>query len=203
MDTNADQTAKKKAELAQMFSKACGCFGDPIEEARASNFIDHFASITPPQYSTSLSFMKMDPGGEGGAESVKPGNIVLNISRLVTAVASGVLTAVGVVEIPWTAVFGALVVWNTLYSAARVKISERDASVMWTLWLRRDEELTVPDAGLLKAVNAERKKHGQRPLRSTELRDALNKLKRIRSIERSSKDDSRWWLREWVRVTYK
>ena len=133
---------------------------------------------------------------------MKPGNILLDMRRLITAVASGVLTVVGVAEVPWTAVFGALVLWDTLYAGARIELSEREAAVLWTLWLLRDGAYTAPQAGLLEAVNVERERYGRSRLTQQEFDDALRKLERISSIEQSSNDPSRWWLREWVRITY-
>jgi hypothetical protein len=144
----------------------------------------------------------MDSGGMGGGVSVKPGNVRLNMRQLVKCIASGVITIVGVVQLPWTAVFGALVIWDDLYAGTRIELSESDASVMWTLWLNRDEDHTVAERGLLQKVNEERHKYGATELTQRELDDSLQRLSTLRSIERAN-DESRWWLREWVRVRYK
>ena len=192
----------KSGELAQVVAAACAGIGEPMDEKSVAAIIGCFAVITPPEYRFVVRMVRMNEGGRDGGDSLKPGNILLNMRQLVTAIAGGVLTVIGVVQMPWTAVFGALVLWDTLYAAAKSELSERDASVLWTLWLLRDSKETVADAGLLDAVNAERAKYGRNPITEQELLDALRRLVSIGSIKRSTQDKSRWWLREWVRVKY-
>lgn len=202
MKNERDCPRRRKAEeLASAIRHALLARGMAVDEAFALGIVAHLAVITPPEVETFCHLLTIREGGVGGGQSVKPGNIVLNMRKFVTAVASGVLTTVGVVEVPWTAIFGALVVWDSLYAGATAELSEAEASVVWTLWCLCDEGHTVADDGLLEAVNAERQKHGRPALTHRELQDALRKLERIGSIERSSENGSRWWLREWVRVS--
>jgi len=192
----------KARELAEKLRAALVSIGVTVEASRALRVIESFASLQPPEHDTRMYWLRMHLGGRGGGYSVKPGNITLNMQKLVTALAGGVLTAAGIAAAPWSAVFGALVIWDSLYSAARVDLSEEDASVMWTLWRRRDAEHTVPHDGLLASVNEERARHGRHALSEQQLADAVAKLRRIDAIEQSSQDPSRWWLREWVRVDW-
>jgi hypothetical protein len=146
---------------------------------------------------------KIVEGGGEEAVSIKPFNILLNMRRLIQAITGGVIAFSGVPTMPWLAVVAALFVWCTLYEAATEKLSEKDASVLWTLWVRRDtQNNTIPDAGLLRKVNAERKKYGHTRISPEELKESLDHLVHIKSIERYSEDETRWWLREWVKVTY-
>jgi hypothetical protein len=59
------------------------------------------------------------------------------------------------------------------------------------------------NAGLLEYVNVSCKQFARTELSKHELLDALTKLHRIGAIEPDPEDKSRWWLREWVRVSYR
>lgn len=193
----------KVDELAQTVNQALVAAGELPDRRVALDIIRHFATVSPPEVRTTVGLVTMRLGEGPVAQSVKLGNVLLNMRKLVAAVAGAVITTVGVLQVPWTAVFGALVVWDSLYSAATVDLSEREASVLQTLWLLRDENDTVADDGLIQHVNATRGKFGRSKLNQRELKDALTKLERIGTIERSSKAEFRWWLREWVRVPYR
>lgn len=203
MAAESDARSKKALELASLAASGCSDIGLRLPDDSARMLVKHFAAIAPPdsELVASSSRVDMDAGGRGGGVSVKPGNVRLNMRQLVSAIASGVLTVVGAVQLPWTAVFGALVIWNNLFAASRVALSESDASVLWTLWLNRDDENTVAEAGLLGRVNEERRRHGRADLAQRDLDESLQRLSRLQSIERAA-DKSRWWLREWVSVKY-
>lgn len=201
MEAETDPVREKVAELASLVVSGCSRIGQPLPESTARLLVQRYASITPPEHKSVLQMVTMSVGGRGGGASVKPGNIRLDIRHLVTGIASGVLTVVGVVQAPWTAIFGALVIWDSLYAGARIELSESDASVLWTLWLLCDDKHTMAEIGLLAKVNAERGKYGRVALTQQDLDDSLQRLTRIQSIERAD-DESRWWLREWVRVNY-
>jgi hypothetical protein len=122
--------------------------------------------------------------------------------KLIKAVSAGALATVAAFHTPWTAIFGAVILWDRVYTGAGIDFSEQEASVLWTMWQLKDEERTVAHDGLLMHVNGERQKYGRTGLSTQELDDALAKLERAGTIERFSKYKSRWWLREWVRVKY-
>jgi hypothetical protein len=200
MPVDEESGKKKLDEISAVFSQDL----PPVESAPAVKAaLREYIRITPPERDDLLYHITVHQGGWGGGRSMKPGNIRLNMRQLITALANGTLAAVGAFQVPWTAVLGALVVWDGLYSAASVDLSERDASVMWTLWISCDDNRTVSSQGLLQLVNAERDRCGRVLLSDMELQDALERLKKMRSIERWSKDPSRWWLREWVSVQWR
>lgn len=206
LKNNDPATEEKVAELTRLVNRTLIAVGDSPDFSVALEIVRHFVTVSPPEAEITTEItrdlMTLRPGGHLGARSVKPGNVKLNMRKLVAAVAGGVFTTVGVLQVPWTAVLGALVVWDTLYSAATLELSEREAAVMWTLWQLKDENHTVSDAGLLEYVNATRKQFGRNELSRQELKDALTKLEQMGTIKRCSRDKSRWWLREWVRVAY-
>ena len=71
------------------------------------------------------------------------------------------------------------------------------------MWMNCDEERTVENAILLSKVNQQRAEHAHAPVSETELTEALTTLERMRCIQRSRNDHTRWWLREWIRVKYR
>jgi hypothetical protein len=52
-------------------------------------------------------------------------------------------------------------------------------------------------------VNEDRERHGHSPLSEKELTEVVATLERMRCIKRSRNDNTKWWLREWVRVEYR
>src|SRR6266508_2272157 len=99
------------------------------------------------------TFIRIKPLGPGGGEAVKTLNHLLDIRKLLTAIATGVLTFAGVLQAPWLAVLAALCVWDHLLSAMRVELSEKDASVLWTLWNMESRPRRVKGMDVLNAVN--------------------------------------------------
>ena len=143
------------------------------------------------------------PGGRGGGRSAKLGNIFININKLITAIASGVITISGAIATPWTLPFAAIVLWDSLYSGSNLELSEREAVVIWTLWKHRDPKCCIPNNGLLELVNTELSGYERQQMPQLELADILEKLQHIKSIKKSKQDPSKWWLCEWVRIGYK
>jgi len=175
------------------------------EAARlATEVAKHFADVTPPYWEPPpVQMVRLSEGGRGRATTTKPGNVVLNLRKLVVAIASGTLTIAGAMAVPWTLVVGALVTWDSLYSSLQLEISEIQGCVLWSLWKERDDGLTVAKAEVFDAVSRERTAFGMQPLTPQEVEYALADLARMRCIKQSVNDRERWWLREWVTIRYR
>lgn len=200
-------TTKKERELVETAAVALeGAYGTPLR-VLAPEIVRALAEVTPPEVDDDLNLtfemLTVRPGGGRSGRSVKPGNVLLNLRKVVAAVANGVLTAVGVAAAPWTAVLGALVVWDSVYSCVEAELDDFAASVVWTLWRHADDAHTVSKAGLLELVNSERSAHNSNLLTPQQLRQALRDLERMRCIRTSDSDTTRWVLRESVRVDYR
>lgn len=193
---------KKEAELIEAAATALEREYGGSHRALAPGVVQVLADITPPETQFLMEMITMRPGAGGGGRSVKPGNIRLNLRKMIVALAGGTLTAVGIASAPWMAVLGALVIWDSVYSCLGADLDDGAASVAWTLWKHADDESTVAKEGLIDVVNAERAKHNQNPLTPQQVRQSLWTLEKMRCISTSKGDDSRWWLREWVRVKY-
>jgi hypothetical protein len=121
-----EKAAAKAAELAKIMATNCTASGEPMDEKTAAEIVDRFARITPPpDVPARMEMVFAREGGRDGGQSVKAGNIRLNMRNVITVIAEGVLTAVGALTAPWTAILGAIILWNTLYEQATVPLSER------------------------------------------------------------------------------
>jgi hypothetical protein len=149
------------------------------------------------------SFITMQPGGRGGGKSAKGGNIFINIHKLITAIAGGVLTVSGAIAVPWTLPFAAIIIWDSIYSGTNINLTELEAAVLWSLWKNRDPTRCVSNNGLLDLVNTELAAYGRKLMSQEELSNVLSNLVRIKSIQKYKKDPTKWRLCEWIRVGYK
>ena len=103
---------------------------------------------------------------------------------------------------PWTVPLAALVLWDAVWSRLEVDIQEREASVIWAMWVNRDEKGTVSKARLLALVNSERAQYGRLSLSEAELKDAVALLEKMGWFKQSKTDQSMWWLQEWVCINW-
>jgi hypothetical protein len=204
MGYETEKADAKRVELETVLSRSFYEVGVEDPERLVGEVILAFTHITAPYYELPpVRMITMSAGGYEGGSSVKPGNVVLNLHKLVMAVASGTLTAAGSATTPWLLLPGALVIWDALYSSLRLDIGEVHACVIWALWISRDGDSTVGKADVLDTVNRERRIHGRTELSRQEVDDALRDLVKMRCIEQSRQDNGRWWLREWVRIAYR
>ncbi len=193
----------KRQELRTLMAGAFGPAGGDEADRLAAEAVDHFASVTAPEAGALLATRTtLREGGLGGGTSTKPGNVVLNLRKLIVAIASGGLTIAGALAAPWTVVLGALVVWDALWSCLQLEISDVQACVLCGLWTSRDERGTVPKQEVPEIVNRERAKFSRQPLADEEIDFAVRDLTKMRCIGESVGDPTRWWLREWVRIKY-
>lgn len=211
MGLNHARADEKREELedaaAEVLRAGAGAAGETADgeatAAAARELVRRFARITPPEApELRVDFVVVSRYGEGEARTTKPGNLRLDMKRLVHAAATGVLTAVGAWSVPWTIPLAALVIWNDLHAQATVALSPVEACVIWTMWLHADRDQSVADDRLLALVNEERAKVPEEPIARERLDAALASLARLECIERLRRDRSRWWLREWVSVNY-
>jgi hypothetical protein len=206
MGSGMSRAEKKRSELIDLVASRLD--GRVTEETAgalsdlAERLVDITSSISSPEAEpVVLELVTFRPGGSGGGRSVKAGNVLLDIKKLIVSAAKGTLAVKGVLLAPWTVPFAVLVLWDDLYSRLKVDIDEQEASVIWTLWMNRDAERCVPKANLLALVNAERAEYGRGPLSEEVLADALNLLCKMHCIQ-ASKDGLHWRVTEWVRVRF-
>lgn len=142
-------------------------------------------------------------GGKSGSSSVKPGNITFNPGKLIMAANAGTLALVGGVTLPpWTIPLTVMAMWEILWSRLNIEIQERDATVLWAIWVHRDDDTCVRKADVHRLTNAERTIYGRQPLSPQEVDDAVDLLRRMRCIKESRNDSTKWFVTEWIRVDF-
>ena len=166
----------------------------------SEQIINNFTDITPPEIEISFDLVIMRKGGMGGGRSNKPGNILLNWKKLLVNGSESILTIVGANAVPWLIPLAALIVWDKIYSASTIEISERHATLIWTLWKNCDEKKCIEYKLIKDLVNWELGRYNRPKLEQKELDMLLKDLEKIECIEET--DENKWWLREWVKVTF-
>jgi hypothetical protein len=162
-------------------------------------------SVSPPQQGEPppMWFIVMGaPGNPVEPTSRRLGNVRFNIGKLCKGVITLTLSIPAMANVPWLAVlvFSRGVI--DLAEAMEVKLSEREAMVVWTMWTIATDDNVVPSGRLLDQVNGRLTEYGRSTITQQQLDEALTKLKKVRFVETSKTDPSAWWLRDWVQVRY-
>lgn len=158
--------------------------------------------ITPPQQEPVLMHMlTMDSlNNYNKGESIKPGNIKLNIRRLVGHLVGITEATVGIaMDIPILKVCAALNIWKMLRDISTVEITKEQAITIIALWENCNQQQRITlDKGFecVKSLYEQIKKDEYTWERYIEL---INDLEKIDSLEL---DDNGIWLREWVSKKY-
>jgi hypothetical protein len=195
-----ERAEEKRKELTDIVKDVIQNYDIQNKEKIASEIINHFVNITPPEMEESWYFITIREGGLGGGSSTKPGNIWLNWRKLLVAGSESILTFIGAVAVPWLIPLAGLVVWNKIWSMLTIEISERHAVVIWTMWLNKDSENCIEHRLILNLVNQELLKYNRPQMNQQELDEVLKDLEKMECIEKT--EGNKWWLREWVKVVY-
>lgn len=203
MGYETDKADAKRREIHSLIAGSLQGLSIADADRVTDEAILQFADITAPYWEAPpLQLVTIQRGGMGGGSTTKPGNVLLNVGKLVRAIATGTLTIVGAMTAPWTLLIGALVTWDALWSSLKLDISEDHACVIYALWNGRDDGDTIAKSDVFGAVNRERSQYGKQPLSPQEAARALDDLLKMRCLQPSKNDPDRWWLREWVRIKY-
>lgn len=206
MGFDLDRQTAKRDELVTTLAEALrhyGCFEDTEEPA--ARILDVFCRVTPPEEGdvymelvTAASF-----SGRGGGTSSKPGNIRLNLRLLFDAVASGTFTVLSLKGAPWAVPLAAVLLWNSVWRAAQVQLTEKEVAILWTMWRIRDAEKHVKEDLLRPAIAEHVTKNGLAPITPSDLRHGLERLAKIETIARSKRQSGEWRLIEWIQKSYR
>ena len=207
MELDYDRADEKKDEIISSLSSILQknvCVKNSFDQI-SKEIVSQCITVRPPEKEkVVLHLMTMSPSGRGGGKSTKAGNIVLNIRKLVEAVASGAFAAVSAYQVPWLGIFGFILLWNSLWSSAQVELTENDAAVIWTMWVHRDRKNNeISDEGLLNKVNDHLEKYDRASMTQKDMEFSIRHLEDIKSIKRSKKNPKDWWLCEWIAPSYR
>ena len=160
--------------------------------------------VTPPEVQRIvLHLVTLHASGRGGGKSSKPGNIRLNIGKLMEGVANGVFAVVSSYQIPWLAPFAFIMLWKSLWDSSKVDLTENDAAVIYSMWIHSDNKNEIPKRNLLQTVNMHLQRHNCQPITQKDLDFSISSLIKVGCIKESSTNRNNWWLCEWVQPIYR
>jgi hypothetical protein len=169
----------------------------------AQDIIQKFIEVTPPRVESleAVKTIEIQPIIQirpGDSVSTKPWNISMNLGDLLDAVSSAVFLTLSVIAAPWAIPFAAVKLCREISLCLEIKLTERDAAVIWAIWKHKDANKSVHVNDIFGKVNEELKMHGRPSMSEQEVKDSLKRLQTIKSIEHPQRDSNRWRIRERV-----
>ena len=165
---------------------------DHVDISRVAGLIvDNSFEVTPPQVLgqegvhelRDFISIQMRIGGQGGGRVIKPGNIFLNISKLLQTAATAGITAIAGVTIPnrpellvLIAVLGTVPVVGDIRSGMKREVCEKTASILWALHNEKKEDGLIDKGMVPEVVNGERSRNGLEPLSDEDIWETVVNL---------------------------
>lgn len=161
-----------------------------------------FVSISPPlEEPPMMQFLTMDSlRNYKDGSSIKPGNILLNIRKLIEAIPEVISIGAGMVcDNHIVTVCGALSLWLKLRDIATINISKEQAFVIVALWRNCNPNHKISlDDGFI-ATNNLFDQYGEPEISSLKYNMIIDSLVKIGCIELT---EEIIWLREWISKNY-
>ncbi|MBZ0218058.1 MAG: hypothetical protein K8F25_15990, partial [Fimbriimonadaceae bacterium] len=186
------------SDLASKLDEALSKFGE-LSGQQNSDLIEGFCTITPPNIpdvDRTMDWVTIRDRGRRGGQVVRPGNILLNWSKLFRALASMVLTGAGAAANPWFVVLGGLVIWNDLYGMAKIDLDPEHAVAFQAMWQNHDGQQRISEDKAWKLTNGALKELDLNRLNKANFAMIVDELSRIGCVEIK---DGEIWLRQWIR----
>lgn len=205
MCDRTDLLEKKRRELDAVVAETCGEWSSDeaiLSAVKESLFEQGAIGMTPPQEEPpKLGFLMMDSLMDySSGASIKPGNIKLNVKRLISDLPdlAGACDAL-FRETHFLKIMAFFRIWSMLWKAATIEITKRQAIVILALWKNcgNNHRITV-DKGF-ELTNVLCRQTGEPELPEWEYSKILDDLSLIGSIEL---DEQGIWLREWIKRGY-
>jgi len=166
----------------------------------AQQIVEVFCRIQPPEASEQTPMMHlitMNSTNNTG-RSIKPGNITLNMRRLLVDSAEIGLTVAGVISTPYLIPLAALIVWNKVWSNLKVDLDENHAMTIKLMWENCDTERNwIEEKKAYRLLNEYRASRNRTKIIFEEFKIILAELESMKCIEKTGANN--WWLREWVK----
>lgn len=199
MDLQQNVEKEIEGKLIDCRNEFSNCDASTIyQELKKTGFI----KISAPQEETPMMHMlTMDSlKNYNQGSSIKPGNIRLNIKKLIDAVPDILELAIGVTtDIPILQVCAALNLWKTLRNVSTVQITKDQAFVIVALWENCNAEHKIELDKGYDAVNILLTKYGEEKITEIKYNKIIDSLIRIDCIEL---EENVIWLREWISKQY-
>lgn len=201
-----DLLENKKAEIVSIIEKTSISLGE--EDICSKDIMQSFLNsgvllMAPPQQeSPKLQMLTMDSlSNYNKGESIKPGNIKLNIRQLIKSLPDLTAAMVGLaIDIPILKVCAALNIWKILRDITTVKITKEQAIVVMALWENCDQKQRITLENGFECFKAFYKSIEKSECTWEEYIKLIDDLEKLGSLEL---DGNGIWLREWVSKQYR
>jgi hypothetical protein len=169
-----------------------------LSDNDANLIIEKYCRITEPKSENpTTEFLTIDSKKKKGS-SIKPGNIFLNMRKLIIDSSEIGLTIAGVAAQPYLIPLAALVIWNKVWSRIKIDLDESHAMTIKLMWENRDKERNwIEEEKAFRLYNDYLESLNRNTIVLREFQSILSDLERMKCIEKTG--NGIWWLREWVK----
>jgi len=201
-DLQNNVTQQLKTTIAETLSNVFSNQSNDVSLIYNNLVRSRFVSISPPlEEPPMMQLLTMDSlRNYKDGSSIKPGNILLNIRKLIEAIPEVVSIGAGMVsDNHIVTVCGALSLWLKLRDIATINISKEQAFVIVALWKNCNSNHKISlDDGFI-ATNNLFDQYGEPEITSLKYNMIIDSLVKIECIELT---EEIIWLREWISKNY-
>lgn len=201
-----DLLENKKAEIVLIIEQTGISLGK--EDVCSKDIIQSFLNsggllmTAPQQEPPMMQMITMDSlSNYNKGESIKPGNIKLNIRNLIKSLPDLTAAAVEIaIDIPILKVCAALNIWKILRDITTVKITKEQAIAVMALWGNCDQKQRITLEKGFECFKALYKNIEKSECTWEQYIELIGDLEKLGSLEL---DGNGIWLREWVSKQYR
>ncbi|MBP3369532.1 MAG: hypothetical protein J6L85_02165 [Clostridia bacterium] len=201
-DLQNNVTQQLKTTIAETLSNVFSNQSNDVSLIYNNLVRSRFVSISPPlEEPPMMQLLTMDSlRNYKDGSSIKPGNILLNIRKLIEAIPEVVSIGAGMIsDNHIVTVCGALSLWLKLRDIATINISKEQAFVIVALWKNCNSNHKISlDDGFI-ATNNLFDQYGEPEITSLKYNMIIDSLVKIECIELT---EEIIWLREWISKNY-
>lgn len=201
-DLQDNVTQQLKTAIAETLSDVLSNENSDVSLIYNDLVRSRFVSMSPPlEEPPMMQFLTMDSlRNYKDGSSIKPGNILLNIRKLIEAIPEVISIGTGMVcDNHIVTVCGALSLWLKLRDIATINISKEQAFVIVALWRNCNPNHKISlDDGFI-ATNNLFDQYGEPEISSLKYNIIIDSLVKIGCIELT---EEIIWLREWISKNY-
>ena len=137
----------------------------------------------------------------GEVFSVQPGHIILNWKKLLVDGSESILIMAGAMAInPLLIPLASLVLLNKLQYLQNIKLSDKHAAIIMTIWKNMGKNDFINPSNLLDMINAYLKNNNRPTMTIEEMNNVLVDLEKMNCIGKT--DNNSYWLKEQVELPY-
>ena len=205
LENRNDLLENKKNEIVSIIERTSREFGE--EGISAKDIMQFFLEnggllITPPQQEPlrvhMITIDSLNNFNKG--ESIKPGNIKLNIRRLIEHMPDITSATVGItMDIPILKVCAALNIWKMLRDVMTVKITKVQAIMLISLWVNCDQQHRIT---LEQGFDCFKSLYEQIEISECTWEQYINLINYLEKIDSLKLKNNGIWLCEWVSKKY-